>query len=320
MAYRFKRDETVAQSVHRIAHEELDSAARRLAHAGPAMQDEAIHEARKSVKKIRALLRLVQSELGDTYDGESQILRKAGRTLFELRDTGSVIEILKQLRGKYPGELRQPMFAAIRRGLVARKKRLEARENSTTIFRDIAGTLAMASKRGKTWPIPVDGFAALKPGIERAFRKGRTAFLAAQEWPSPENFHDWRKRVKDHWYHVRLLEDLWTEWIQGYEASLKDVETWLGDDHNLVLLRDLLIREPDLFGNTKSIELVADLIEKQQKELRANAESLGGRIYQEKPRHLARQMRRLWEEWHSDPKSLEEFEKRVRKKSVVLTA
>jgi hypothetical protein len=70
--------------------------------------------------------------------------------------------------------------------------------------------------------------------------------------------------------------------MQGYEAGLQDVETWLGDDHNLVILPDPLIREPDLFENEKFIELVVNLIEKRQKELRANAESLGERIYQEK--------------------------------------
>ena len=132
----------------------------------------------------------------------------------------------------------------------------------------------------KRWPIPVDGFPALEPGIERIFRKGRAALLARKR-PGPENFHNWRKRVKDHWYHVRLLEDLWTEWMQGYEASLKDAETWLGDDHNLVILRELLIREPGLFG--KSIELVVDRIGRQQRKLRTNAESLGERIYREKP-------------------------------------
>jgi hypothetical protein len=60
----------------------------------------------------------------------------------------------------------------------------------------------------KKWPIATDGFAALEPGFEMTFRKGRTAFALAQKRPGPKNYHDWRKRVKDHWYHVRLMEDL----------------------------------------------------------------------------------------------------------------
>lgn len=31
----------------------------------------------------------------------------------------------------------------------------------------------------------------------------------AQAKPSVENLHEWRKRVKDLWYQVRLLTPLW---------------------------------------------------------------------------------------------------------------
>ena len=44
----------------------------------------------------------------------------------------------------------------------------------------------------------------------------------------PERCHEWRKRAKDHWYHIRLVEDLWTEVMEGYEKSLKDLETVAG--------------------------------------------------------------------------------------------
>lgn len=320
MAYRFKREESVAEAVRRIAREELDSVVSQLGHARGAKRDEAIHESRKSVKKVRALLRLLQPELGGAYRAESKVLRTAGRTLSELRDASSVIEVLDTLQHRYPDKLSRSAVDPIRRGLITSKKRAEQRGDVQATLQDIATKLKSAAKRVKSWPIATDGFAALEPGFAITFRKGRAAFALAQKRPRPENYHDWRKRVKDHWYHVRLLEDLWTEIMQGYEASLKDVETWLGDDHNLVLLRERLIAEPDLFGESKSTDLVLNLIEKQQKELRDNATSVGERVYREKPRQLSRRMRRLWDEWQAEPKSLEDFEKTVRKKSLALTA
>ena len=33
----------------------------------------------------------------------------------------------------------------------------------------------------------------------------------ARKRPGDRQFHDWRKRVKDHWYHCRLLKYLWPE-------------------------------------------------------------------------------------------------------------
>ena len=80
MAYHFKRDELVPEAVRRIAREELESAVDQLGRRRNRSHDEGIHEARKSVKKIRALLRLFQGELGGTYRTESRGLREAGRT------------------------------------------------------------------------------------------------------------------------------------------------------------------------------------------------------------------------------------------------
>src|ERR1700730_1572612 len=176
----------------------------------------------------------------------------------------------------------------------------------------MAKSLKAARMRVKTWPIRTDGFAAIEPGFEKTFRAVRAAFGVAQKHPRPENYHEWRKRVKDHWYHVRLLENLWTDVLRGYENSLKNIETWLGDDHNLVLLHDRLVSEPQSYGQEKTIDLVQRLIEKYQKELRDNAESVGERIRQEKPRHFTRRMRKLWKAWRTEPKSVEEFEKNKR--------
>jgi hypothetical protein len=44
--------------------------------------------------------------------------------------------------------------------------------------------------------------------------------------PAPEDFHRWRKRVKDLWYHVSLLERAWPEQM---EALAKELKT-LSDD------------------------------------------------------------------------------------------
>ena len=67
MAYRFRHGESVPDAIRRVAREELRSAVRSLTGRGAKNRDEAVHEARKSVKKLRALLRLVQSELDESY-------------------------------------------------------------------------------------------------------------------------------------------------------------------------------------------------------------------------------------------------------------
>jgi len=49
------------------------------------------------------------------------------------------------------------------------------------------------------------------------------------------------------------------------EKSLKDLETWLGNDHNLVVLRARIVAEPAFYGKQKDIDLALDLIDRYQK-------------------------------------------------------
>jgi CHAD domain-containing protein len=91
MAYEFKRDEPVANGVRRIVREELSSAAENVKVKKVRERDLAIHELRKGVKRVRALLKLLRPVLGDTYPAEAQAWRGLGQRLSALRDAGAII-------------------------------------------------------------------------------------------------------------------------------------------------------------------------------------------------------------------------------------
>ncbi len=308
MAYHLKRSESVAEGIRRIAREEIESAAGQLS-KGHRDRDEAIHEARKSIKKVRAVLRLVHPELGDTYYQETSYLRDVGRKLSLYRDAAAVIEILDSLEQKYRNRLKASTVESIRRGLLARKEQSEREADIQKALTEIAMSLRVAARRVKAWPLQTDGFPAIESGFEKMFRQGQKALIRAQKCPRPENYHEWRKRVKDHWYHARLLENLWNDIVQAYEKSLDDIQAWLGDDHNLVLLRAKIVAEADTYGNDQELSPLLKLVDKYQKDLRAASVSLGRRIYEAKSRHVVRRMRQLWDEWQVQPQSLEELRK-----------
>jgi CHAD domain-containing protein len=309
MAYHFKSGESVPEGVRRIAREEIDSAAAELSAKRGAARDEGIHEARKGVKKVRALLRLMRPELGAAYRAESDALRDIGHTLSEFRDAGAMIETFDNVRERYGGEKEAARLGPVRRGLIASKRTAERSGGIDAVLKKTAAALDRIGKRVKTWPLAENGFAAIAPGMEETFRRGRKALKAARKHPKPESYHEWRKRVKDHWYHVRLVENLWTDVLQAYERSLKDLETWLGEDHNLVLLRERVAAEPARYGSAKTVSLFLSLIDRFQMELRENALSAGERIYSERPREFIRRTQALWEAWEAQGQGLEEIEK-----------
>ncbi len=301
MAYRFKAKESVADGIRRIVREEVDSATKGLAGARGRKLDEAVHEARKSIKKIRGALRLMQPELGHFYRDENERLGETGRKLSEIRDAEAIIEVFQGVVEKYRAQFKPEAVRVVRRGLQKNKQETAKRIKRDVVVRQATSALRTIGKEVDKWPIKTDGFDALAPGFKRRYRGGKEAMMVAQKQPAAETFHEWRKRVKDHWYHVRLLESLWTEVLQTREGELKDLETWLGDDHNLVVLREKLKGDPDLYGGDANVEVFTTLMEQYSEELRQKSFALGAKIYEQKPKLLVREMAKLWDAWQNEP-------------------
>jgi CHAD domain-containing protein len=320
VSYRFKAGEDVPENIRRIVSEEIDFALEQLHIKEPKKRDEAIHEARKSVKKIRGVLKLIRPELGRVYRDENDALRDAGRKLSELRDAGAIIETFDSIVQKHSASLRKNGLSSIRKALGQSKQAKEHSENIAKVMSQASLALATIRKRVPDWPVASNGFFAVAAGLEDTYRRGRRAMRQARSDDRPELFHEWRKRAKDHWYHVRLLESCWTEIMQARESSLHDLETWLGDDHNIVVLAQQIQDQPEHYGNSQDVGLFLTLAQAQQKELRGNALSLGERIYEEKPARFVADIRNLWNAWQDQPDSMKQQQKLQRKSSGKNTA
>ncbi|HEX4275528.1 MAG TPA: CHAD domain-containing protein [Bryobacteraceae bacterium] len=305
MAYRLERDESVIAGLKRVVCDEIGSAEAQLSGDKPMRRDKAIHESRKNIKKVRALLRLVSGELGDTWTRENARLRDIARRLSDFRDAFVMIATFDDLKETHKSDVKRGL-TSVRAGLMKQKRESSRDEDVALVLNEAASALRKAAKRVKSWPLHTEEYAGIGPGLRETYRAGRKALARARKSSCPLKYHELRKRVKDHWYHIRLLENLWSDVMSGYEKSLKELETWLGDDHNLAVLRDRIVAEPAFFGNKRSIDLVLELIEGQQKELRGKSLSLAERIYEEKPREFDRRIGHLWETWRHQPEIVAE--------------
>src|SRR5207302_3381664 len=136
-------------------------------------------------------------------------------------------------------------------------------EDIRTVVGGVIASLKTVKKRVGKWQISGGAFAAIAPGLDTTYRHGRKRLQRAEAAPTSDNLHDLRKRVKDHWYHVRLLDGPWRVTLNGGFATrdreLRDIQEWLGDDHNLTVLRDAIQAEPAGFGGKKNVPAVVDL-------------------------------------------------------------
>lgn len=297
MAYRLKEQEPLDTGLMRIAREETDEALAWLDRFDEE-PDESVHEARKCFKKVRAALRLVRDEVGESfYKQENVRYRDAGRHISALRDTLVRIETIDAIVERYASQLAGDAFAPLRAALVDEHE--QALEAALADRHPVEQAIAMAQagrEQIEHWPVDPTGFETVQDGLERVYKRGWKRLADAYETDDPSRFHEWRKRVKYLWYHLRLLVRLWPELFEEWADQVHDLSDYLGDDNDLRELKGFVIERQGLL-EAPARQLVLSIIEAMRRSLQAQAQALGRRIYAEAPDALLDRMASYWAVW-----------------------
>lgn len=261
----------------------------------------AIHEARKSLKKTRALLRLVRPALGDgVYRAENAALRDAAAQLSATRDADVLVATVDKLAAVGAGRLPGTDFDRVREALVAEAaahradgaaaaaRPADAREPAAAAAA-VAQELRAAHARIDDWPLDGAGWETAVAGISVAYERGLTERARAEADPTVAHLHDWRKRVKDLWYHHRLLKPVWPAVMAAWGEEAHILSEQLGDDHDLAVLRDRLEQGLAIDLPLDVAPLLA-LIEERRAQLQGDARLIAARLYVEKPKAFERRL------------------------------
>ena len=280
-AYRIDPEEPLPAEIARVARGRIEHALDELLGETDSSPEDAVHEARKDMKKLRALLRLARAELGrETFARENACFRDAARELAGVRDADVMLETLAKLDLPAP-ELR------------ARLERHRAHDGAgdrrAASLRAV-GMLEAALARVSDWPLERDSFNALAGGLQRSYRRGRCELRDVRSDPSVEALHEWRKRVKELWYHHTLLRKAWPPVMSAVADEAHALADLLGDDHDLAVLGGWAMRH----GGQHPPELF-EAIERRRGELQERALALGARLYAEKPGAYRGRLERLWD-------------------------
>jgi len=292
VAFRLKQGASISSEIRRIVLKQLEAAISELHTVGDPQSDDAVHDARRRVKKIRAIIRLVRPVLDKEYRVVDRDLSTVSRLLAPVADGRGIVETLNEIEHRYPASLSKRALAAARAGVLRNGARADHEAQTRGILKIAAGTLRSERSRIKQWHIHGDGFRAIAPGLEESYRRARRMMLVTWSKPKPSHFHTWRRYVKDHWFHIRLLEGRCGYHLVAYERRIEALDGILGEYHNVILLRDLLVTDRSLprDESARCLRVVA----RYQRVLRRHAEILGARIYTERPRRFVRRVRHLW--------------------------
>jgi CHAD domain-containing protein len=283
----------VAKQLSRIVAREYAKTLEEIGNNSRLTPSEAVHEARKSVKKIRAVVRLVRADLGDDYRIQNQELKTIAHQLSSLRDVDVTAQTMESVRDRYPQLVVPRIFNAVRQGLRSGKRGTIARLHPDDLLLRLSRRLRRLARAAPEPMSHIRGFTLIRAGMRRAYRRARSAMAEAHAAPEDLLFHAWRRRVKDHWYHVRLFEGLNVH-ARARARELKRLETWLGRDHDLVVLRTTILAAPARFGDARTTTIVLGCLARYQTALRRRALKLGGRMFAGHPRGFQRSIDGWW--------------------------
>ncbi len=300
MAFRIKPKETVTDAVQRIAVEQIENALAEIDDSDLNVH-ETIHQVRKRCKKIRGVIRLVRPAMKN-YSAENAWFRDAARKLSDLRDATTLLECFDALMERYKEDVNAESYAPVRDILVKRRNAVAEAQDLDERLDAFREMMEAGRERVKSWKIKGHGYDAVSGGLKKTYKRSRKAMDSAYADPAPERFHEWRKRVKYNRYHTRLIRELWPEVLRPLRDEVKRLSDRLGEDHDLAVLREILVSEEARFGSPQDHIVLLSLIDNRRKELQAWAHPLGRRLYAEEPKRYARRLGRCWKAWTSEQK------------------
>jgi CHAD domain-containing protein len=300
MQSELSRHEADARGVRRILCDQIDRASAEL--AGKEVSDEDIHSARKSLKKARATLRLMKDSIPQTaYTRENRALRDAARPLSAARDARVLLDTLDRLEKLYGHPATQSIPPAFRHEL--------AREQAGTRRAVVAprgsgpkptSTLVNARRRINRWRVTAHGWQEIGEGLKRVYGNGRKAMKQARRTPLPDCLHEWRKQTKYLWHQLQVLQPMCPGPIGELADQCHKLSDYLGDDHDLAVLREKVVAHPKCFSGPGGSGALLALIDRCQKQLREKAFLAGERIYAEKRSVFTAKFRRYWQQWQRE--------------------
>jgi CHAD domain-containing protein len=254
----------------------------------PADLAELVHEARKAIKRMRALARLLRPELGEQeFKRVNSSLRGAGRRLSAARDADVRLATLERLIERHPEALALDGIARLREQLE------RERGQQPTYRQEAVGDVADMRRELARWNLVDLGFPALAPGLQRIYREGRHRYkrVRREHARDAEDDHDWRKCVKSLYYALDMLGDAKPRSARRASKRASRLGDLLGEEHDLWMLAAYVEQHPEALGEHSSTRAtLLKLIARRRRRLRKRALKLGARLYKRRPGAFVRRV------------------------------
>ncbi len=288
MGYRIDFGAPLEDEARRIAAELLEEAAE-LLEKQPNGVHEAIHDARKNIKRIRALYRLIASEIGEFQAAENDRLRVIARALSHLRDSAVLVETTDYLEKETNAQQAKAIIHRLGRAMKKRRDQIAAEgdELAMALAAAVSGLqealaavdyLDLPKLRKQTTRCIVSGW-------RKTGKKALKALSTCQDADDEIPFHDLRKRAQDRYMQATLLHSLWPSGMHSLQCQAKALVDILGREHDLAVLNEQVLGDKD--RNAADHAQLLRAIAAEREKLQASARELATEVFNDKPKRDA---------------------------------
>jgi CHAD domain-containing protein len=283
MASGIGRSEKLGAAFRRLILEDI--AAARSGLRDPRLTpEEAVHGARRRLKRIRSILKMLRPALRSRYASYQTEVRAVARSLAGHRDADVLHATATDLRAatRGPGERQfiERVLGSLDEGARSWRKRVAPAP--------VLLALSELEADAEDLPQPRNGNRLYKKAVIRAYRRGRRSMRRASKSHDAADLHRWRKDTKDLWHLLEIADRRLPRKIARHAARLDTLAEILGLDHDYWITSEHMRSIAAEGFNEETAQL---LVGARRKRLQKDALRRGRKLYRRRPKEFRRLIR-----------------------------
>ncbi len=297
LSFRIQKNRKLDKSINRIIDGQLEIATD-FCRLPVAEAEYAVHEIRKTMKRLRAVLHLTRFAIGEErFNTENNRLREVTFLLTSLRKSAAHVSTFNSVAetGIFKGQTQA--VNELKEYLFNKKKeeydKLYMKQHALEIcYQHLSEIKAMQPLIVAVNADDLKKEIFLK-GMRRTYKTGCKRLHLALSDSSIDNNHNFRKSVKYLWYQMQLLKNLWPGVLGRYIIALDSIGERLGTEHDLAELEMEITNNKIL--NPTALEKIRSGIGLIRKKNQQQAWPIAMKVYAESPGAFTRRINAYWD-------------------------
>jgi CHAD domain-containing protein len=257
---------------------------------GTKTEAELIHDFRRTMKRWRSFLRLIEPIVGAHARALRDEAGNIARSLGGARDAQAALDALADLGDDY-AVLTPRSLATVTKRIEDLRASAEQLTLTPEIRERLRAMLLHASDAVAGWQLDDVVFRDIAKGLTIGFRRARDAMPDDWTAASPEVLHTLRQRVVVHRYQMELAEPGWPRLGKIWVGEAQRLRERLGKHQDLTVLDALTSRGQPLAHWRKTLIPAIDARRRDHIDMSMR---LAHRIFAERPRDFRRRLETIW--------------------------